>query len=297
MYEGIRKNKQRTALIMGFFTLIIIGVFSIVGYLYFESPLIGGAVGGLLALVYTWGSVVSASKRLIKLTKGRQLTKESCQNLKETQALNIVQQMAMMAHIPEPDVYVVEDNLPNAFASGLSPDKAMVALTTGLLERLNRAEIEGVVAHEIAHIRNYDTRLKVTVFAMGTLLLILGEVLMRISHVLGRESEDKVTAMGALSSLLVGALVYVFGAVVSKLMQLWVSRNREYLADVTAVELTRNPQALISALEKISHMDASEAAKGSVSALYFVHPFKKERDSLWSTHPTPQNRIKRLQNI
>lgn len=297
MYESIRKNKQKTVTIVGFFSAIIIIVFSIVGYLYFDSPLIGGVLGGLSALIYTFFSVVSASRRIMKLTKGRLITKESCQDMKETQALNIVQQMALMAHIPEPTLYVIKDDLPNAFASGLSPDKAIVAVTTGLLERLNRAEIEGVIAHEVAHIRNYDTRLKVTVFAMGTLLLILGQLIMRLSSVLTREAEEKVMAMGAFMSLVIGALVYVFGIMLSKLMELWVSRNREYLADVTAVELTRNPQALISALEKISTMEASEVAESSVSSLYFVHPFKKEGDSWFSTHPTIDNRIRKLSEL
>lgn len=299
MYERIRSNKRKTILVIGLFSLLVIAVASIAGYALFGSPLLGGIIGGIVGVIYVTISVSKASGSMIKRSGARQVTgqQEENEDIKERQAYNIVSQLAMMQRLPEPEVYIIEDDQPNAFAAGLKPENAKVAVTTGLLNRLNRAEIEGVIAHEIAHIQNYDSRLKVTTFALGGLLLLIGHVLIRQRWFRGGRGSDSSRGTAVLVSVILGFVIAIFGRIISQLIQLWVSRNREYLADTTAAEITRNPKALASALEKISGMEPSDSADSSMSSMYFVNPFKKDGDSLWSTHPSTENRIEALNNL
>jgi len=169
MYDRIRSNKRKTMIVVTLFALLVVAVASIAGYALFGSALVGGIVGGLVGLIYVTISINTASGSMLKRAGAKQVTADQNkdENIKERQAYNIVSQLAMMQCLPEPEVYVIEDDQPNSFAAGLKPENAKVAVTTGLLERLNRAEIEGVIAHEIAHIQNYDSRLKVTTFALG----------------------------------------------------------------------------------------------------------------------------------
>jgi len=298
MYDRIRSNKRKTMIVVTLFALLVVAVASIAGYALFGSALIGGIVGGLVGLIYITISVNTASGSMMKRAGAKQVTadQDDDENIKERQAYNIVSQLAMMQRLPEPEVYVIEDDQPNAFAAGLKPEKAKVAVTTGLLERLNRAEIEGVIAHEIAHIQNYDSRLKVTTFALGGLLVLLGHVMIRQSWFRGGGS-DSSKGVAILTSVIIGFVILLFGRIIARLIQFWVSRKREYLADTTAAEITRNPQALASALKKISGMEPSDSADSSMSSMYFVNPFKKDGDSMWSTHPSTENRIKELNKL
>jgi len=298
MYDRIRSNKRKTIIVVTLFAFLVVAVASIAGYALFGSALIGGIVGGLVGLIYITISVNTASGSMMKRAGAKQVTADQGddENIKERQAYNIVSQLAMMQRLPEPEVYVIEDDQPNAFAAGLKPENAKVAVTTGLLERLNRAEIEGVIAHEIAHIQNYDSRLKVTTFALGGLLVLLGHVMIRQSWFRGGGS-DSSKGVAILTSVIIGFVILLFGRIIARLIQFWVSRKREYLADTTAAEITRNPQALASALEKISGMEPSDSADSSMSSMYFVNPFKKDGDSLWSTHPSTENRIKELNKL
>jgi len=298
MYDRIRSNKRKTIIVVTLFAFLVVAVASIAGYALFGSALIGGIVGGLVGLIYITISVNMASGSMMKRAGAKQVTADQSddENIKERQAYNIVSQLAMMQRLPEPEVYVIEDDQPNAFAAGLKPENAKVAVTTGLLERLNRAEIEGVIAHEIAHIQNYDSRLKVTTFALGGLLVLLGHVMIRQSWFRSGGSNSS-KGVAILTSVLIGFVILLFGRIIARLIQFWVSRKREYLADTTAAEITRNPQALASALEKISGMEPSDSADSSMSSMYFVNPFKKDGDSLWSTHPSTENRIKELNKL
>ena len=298
MYDRIRSNKRKTMIVVTLFALLVVAVASIAGYALFGSALVGGIVGGLVGLIYVTISINTASGSMLKRAGAKQVTADQNkdENIKERQAYNIVSQLAMMQCLPEPEVYVIEDDQPNAFAAGLKPENAKVAVTTGLLERLNRAEIEGVIAHEIAHIQNYDSRLKVTTFALGGLLVLLGHVMIRQSWFRGGGSNSS-KGVAILTSVIIGFVILLFGRIIARLIQFWVSRKREYLADTTAAEITRNPQALASALKKISGMEPSDSADSSMSSMYFVNPFKKDGDSMWSTHPSTENRIKELNKL
>lgn len=160
MYEQIRKNKIRTAIIIIIFAAVVIAVASFAGYYFVGDFLTGALLGVGIGTVYILISMSSASGSMLRMTNARRIDKNSARNVDEQQVYNIVSQLAMMEQLPEPDVYIVKDQQPNAFAVGMSPKSASVAVTTGLMNRLNRAEMEGVIAHEIAHIKNYDSRLK-----------------------------------------------------------------------------------------------------------------------------------------
>lgn len=301
MYEQIRANKQKTVFIVGFFIIVISVIMAIVGYLFADSFILGIILGLIAGGIYIAISLSTAPSSMLKMTNAKQVTQNNHSSVEEKQIVNIVSQLAMMQQLPEPDVYIIEDNQPNAFAIGMKPEKASVALTTGLMKRLNRAEIEGVIAHEIAHIQNYDSRLKVTTFALGSFLILVGHVLFRSgrfgAYTSRRNSRDSNSGNAAIIGFLLGLVILMFGQVFNTLIQMWVSRNREYLADATAAEMTRNPQALASALQKISQMEPSKVADSSMSAMYFYNPFKKAGDSIWSTHPSTENRIRALNNL
>lgn len=303
MYEQIRSNKRKTLLIVGFFILVIMVIMALAGYIFAGDFLTGVVIGLIVGGLYITLAVNSAPSSMLQMAKAKQIHQGKYDSIKEQQAYNIVSQLAMMQNLPQPKVYVIKDKQPNAFAIGMKPENASVAVTTGLLDRLNRAEIEGVIAHEISHIQNYDSRLKVTTFALGSFLILVGHFLFRSGQfgmMRPARSRDRDNDSGVLVvfiGFLLGFLILVFGHLFSRLIQMWVSRNREYLADASAAEMTRNPDALASALMKISQMDPSEVADSSMSAMYFYNPFKKTGDSIWSTHPSTQNRIKALKRL
>lgn len=301
MYEQIRSNKRKTVFIVTFFVIVISLIMAIVGYVFADSFLFGIVLGLIGGGIYIAISINTAPSSMLRMTNAKQITKENYANLEEQQVINIVSQLAMMQQLPEPKVFVIKDKQPNAFAMGMKPENASVAVTTGLIKRLDRSEMEGVIAHEIAHIQNYDSRLKITTFALGSFLILIGHMLFRSgrygAYRSSRQRNNSDSDNAAIIGFLLGLIIVMFGQVFNTLIQMWVSRNREYLADATAAEMTRNPQALASALRKISQMEPSQVADSSMSAMYFYNPFKKTGDSIWSTHPSTENRIKALNNL
>jgi heat shock protein HtpX len=205
---------------------------------------------------------------------------------------NAVENLAMVARIPMPKIYIINDQSPNAFATGFSPNSGAVAVTTGILEVLNREELEGVLAHEIAHIKNFDIRLSTVAIALVSVVAILADLGTRF--IFGRDRKVHPVIM------ILGIILLILSPIIATIIQLALSRNREYLADATGAELTRNPHALASALEKISGVNkpVRHAAK-STAALYFNDPFKKKekKTNLFSTHPPIDERIKRLNEM
>ena len=210
------------------------------------------------------------------------------------------------ADLPKkPDLYVVEDAQPNAFATGRNPEHAVICVTTGLLEKLNYYELEGVIAHEMSHIKNYDILLSAVVSVFVGLIVMLSDMFSRIMFWGGlkddRDNDSK--ANGIL--MLLGLIFLILSPIFGTLMQLALSRKREFLADATAVEFTRNPDGLISALEKLENdPNELETANSATANMYIINPFKKNGDkgkkktsSLWSTHPSTADRIEALRNI
>ncbi|GAE35642.1 heat shock protein HtpX [Halalkalibacter akibai JCM 9157] len=288
LYKQIERNKRNTVFIVAGFVLFVLAVGASLTYLtagdYYSGMILAGIIGG----IYTIMMLLSSTNVVMKMNHAKHIKSKN----DDPFLWNTVENLAMAARIPMPQIYIINDNSPNAFATGTSPQKGAVAVTTGLMRRLNREEIEGVLAHEVAHIRNFDIRLATIAIALVSAVAILSDLgarLMFFSR--GNRNKQQHPAV-----LILALLLLVLAPIVATLIRLAISRNREYLADASAVELTRNPLALASALRKITAIDAPVQEASSTSApLYFADPLKKKVTNLFSTHPIPQERIKRLE--
>lgn len=293
MYEDIKNNKIKSGIVVfGFIlmvTLIIyfvcmafdLGVFSIVFALIFSS-------------ISAYISYYNSDKIILSMNKARPATHEENQKL-----VNILDTLMISSGLEhKPKLYVVEDSQPNAFATGRNPENSVICVTTGLLEKLNYYELEGVIAHEMSHIKNYDIRLSAVVTVMLGLIVMLSDMFSRWAFRSSKKDSDN-KANGIL--MLVGFVLLIFAPIFGQLMQLAISRRREYLADATAIEFTRNPDGLISALSKLdSDPDELEVANSSTAHMYIVCPLKnkkKKSSSLFSTHPPIADRIEAIRNL
>ena len=296
MFEDIKKNKIKSWFIVLLF-LIFIAV--IVYYICMALDL--GELSIIIAMIFaiasTWGSYYYSDKIVLKLNKARPATKEE-----DLKLVNILDSLVISAGLQEkPQLYVIEDAQPNAFATGRNPKHAVICVTTGLLEKLDYYELEGVLAHEMSHIKNYDILLSAVVSVMVGFVVILSDWFTRISFYGGRRGRDRDNDNnGNAIFMLIGLIFLILAPIFGQLMQLAISRKREFLADATAIEFTRNPDGLISALEKIS-ADPNElkVANKATENMYIANPFrnKKKSSDLWSTHPSTEARIEALRNL
>lgn len=251
----------------------------------------------IFAIVSTWSSYYYSDKIVLKLNNARPATREE-----DLKLVNILDSLVISAGLPEkPQLYVIEDAQPNAFATGRNPKHAVICVTTGLLEKLDYYELEGVLAHEMSHIKNYDILLSAVVSVMVGFVVILSDWFTRISFYGGRRGRDGDNDNnGNAIIMLIGLIFLILAPIFGQLMQLAISRKREFLADATAIEFTRNPDGLISALEKIS-ADPNElkVANKATENMYIANPFrnKKKSSDLWSTHPSTEARIEALRNL
>ncbi|NYZ75315.1 M48 family metallopeptidase, partial [Candidatus Micrarchaeota archaeon] len=213
--------------------------------------------------------------------------------------LNTVEGLSIAAGLPKPKVYVIEDEAINAFATGRNPKNSSIAVTTGALRKLNRVELEGVIAHEMSHVKNYDIRLATLAVVMVGFVAILGDLLFRgmLFGAAGRRDEDRGNAGAVI--MIAGILFAILAPIAVKLLQLALSRKREYLADATGALLTRHPAGLASALEKIGRdTNQLQAASEATATLYIANPFKHVSVSrLLSTHPPLEDRIAQLRKM
>lgn len=300
MFKTIKKNKFESAIIVSIF---IIAVTLIIYYICNALNL--GELSIFIALIFSissaWGSYYYSDKIVLASCRARPATKEE-----DLKLVNILDALMVTAGLPKkPDLYVVEDAQPNAFATGRNPEHAVICVTTGLLEKLNYYELEGVIAHEMSHIKNYDILLSAVVSVFVGLIVMLSDMFSRIMFWGGlkddRDNDSK--ANGIL--MLLGLIFLILSPIFGTLMQLALSRKREFLADATAVEFTRNPDGLISALDKLENdPNELETANSATANMYIINPFKKNGDkgkrktsSLWSTHPSTADRIEALRNI
>lgn len=296
MFEDIKKNKIKSWFIVLLF-LIFIAV--IVYYICMALDLgeLSIIIAMIFAIVSTWGSYYYSDKIVLKLNKARPATKEE-----DLKLVNILDSLVISAGLQEkPQLYVIEDAQPNAFATGRNPKHAVICVTTGLLEKLDYYELEGVLAHEMSHIKNYDILLSAVVSVMVGFVVILSDWFTRISFYGGRRGRDRDNDNnGNAIIMLIGLIFLILAPIFGQLMQLAISRKREFLADATAIEFTRNPDGLISALEKIS-ADPNElkVANKATENMYIANPFKNKKKSsdLWSTHPSTEARIEALRNL
>ena len=296
MFEDIKKNKIKS----WFIVLLFLAFIAVIVY-YICMALDLGELSIIIAMIFailsTWGSYYYSDKIVLKLNNARPATKEE-----DLKLVNILESLVISAGLPEkPQLYVIEDAQPNAFATGRNPKHAVICVTTGLLEKLDYYELEGVLAHEMSHIKNYDILLSAVVSVMVGFVVILSDWFTRISFYGGRRGRDRDNDNnGNAIIMLIGLIFLILAPIFGQLMQLAISRKREFLADATAIEFTRNPDGLISALEKIS-ADPNElkAANKATENMYIANPFrnKKKSSDLWSTHPSTEARIEALRNL
>ena len=300
MFEITKKNKIESGVIIGIFILVI----TLIIY-YICNALDLGSISIVIALIFSiasaWGSYYYSDKIVLVSCKARPATKEEDQKL-----VNILDALMVTSGLPcKPRLYVVEDAQPNAFATGRNTQNAVICVTTGLLEKLDYYELEGVIAHEMSHIKNYDIRLSCVVSVMVGFIVMLSDMVSRMIFWGGFDNDrDKDNnANGFL--MLIGFICLILSPIFGSLMQLALSRKREFLADSTAVEFTRNPDGLISALQKLENdPNQLETANSATANMYIVNPFRKntkegkrKSSSLWSTHPSTEDRIEALRNL
>ena len=297
MFEDIKKNKIKSWLIILAFLIFT----SLIIY-YICMALELGTMSIIIAMIFsilsTWASYYYSDKIVLSLNKARPATKE--ENLK---LVNILDSLVVSSGLPvRPKLYIVEDVQPNAFATGRNPENAVICVTTGLLDKLEYYELEGVIAHEMAHIKNYDIRLSAVVSVMVGFVVMLSDWFTRLAFWGGvrHNDRDNDNNKGNAILMLIGLIFLILAPIFGKLMQLALSRKREFLADSTAVQFTRNPDGLISALIKISE-DPNElkVANNATENMYISSPFRKKKNSssIWSTHPSTEDRIEALRNI
>jgi heat shock protein HtpX len=272
-----------------------------IGWALFADPA-GGAFTTVIAIVVgvlaALGTYFAGDSIVLAVSKARQVDEGSAPRL-----MNVVRELSIAANVPMPAVYLIDDTAPNAFATGRDPAHASVAITTGLLEKLDREELQGVIAHELSHVRNFDIRFSLIVGVMVGLIAMMADFFLRATFwggVSGRRSRDGGGGAQAIVFVIAIALA-ILAPMISRFIQLAVSRQREYLADASSVALTRNPYGLERALAKISSdQEVLEVANRGTQHMYFTNPIKKfeERSSsLMSTHPAIVDRINRLREL
>lgn len=295
MFEDIRRNKFKTSLIVFLFIIVI----TLIAY-YICYALDFGPYAIVIALIFSivsaWGSYYYSDKIVLSMNKARPATKEEDQKL-----VNILDALMVSSGLEDkPRLYVVDSNQANAFATGRNPKNAVICVTTGLLEKLDYYELEAVIAHELSHVKNYDIRLSAVVSVMVGLIVMLADMFSRMIFFGGsKKDEDK---GGNPILMIIGLVCLIIAPIFGTLMQLAISRKREYLADATAVEFTRNPDGLINALTKLKEdTGVLDTANKSTAHMYIANPFKKgakaKSDSWFSTHPSIDSRIEAIKKL
>ena len=299
MFKASKKNKFESGIIISIFIIVI----TLIIY-YICNALELGSLSIIIALVFSigssWFSYYYSDKIILASCKARPATREE-----DLKLVNILDSLMITTGLPKkPDLYVIEDEQPNAFATGRNPEHAIICVTTGLLNKLNYYELEGVIAHEISHIKNYDILLSTVVSIFVGFIVMLSDMFSRILFWGGSKDKDSDSKENGILMLL-GLIFLILSPIFGTLMQLALSRKREFLADSTAVEFTRNPDGLISALQKLEN-DPNElqTANSATANMYIISPFrkngekgKKKTSNLWSTHPSTEDRIEALKNI
>ncbi|OGM01897.1 zinc metalloprotease HtpX [Candidatus Woesebacteria bacterium GWA1_41_8] len=301
IYEAASSNKRKSAIIIVLFIIFVtlsVYLISQATAIYWGYEPGGIGMAGLAFIVsglLSFGGYYFSDSIVLGISGARPAERK-----RDFHFYTSVENLCIASGLPKPKLYVIEDSAPNAFATGRNPEHAVICATTGLLEKLSRTELEGVVAHELTHIGNYDTLLmSITAVLVGTVAL-LGDWLLRVRW---RGGKSRDSAGGLI--LLLGIVFAILSPIIAQLIQLAISRRREFMADAGSVSITRQPQGLISALEKISSdQEALEAANKATAHLYIVNPFKGKSHAhigwfagLFNTHPPIEERLSALKSM
>lgn len=288
MYKEISANKRKTVLIMAGFMVLVAGLAWIFGE-YTGSPgLTYGVIIG--ALIYALISYFAGSRMALAINGAHEIKKQDNPRL-----WRMVENLAITEGMPMPKVYIMDDPAPNAFATGRNPKTSSVAVTTGLLDIMEDNELEGVLAHELGHIKNYDIRVTMIAFALVAVVALIADIMLRMTWF--RSSENNRNSSQLM--LVIGVAAAILAPIAASLIQLAVSRRREFLADATGALTTRYPEGLARALEKIGSYNRPMRRQNSATAhLFFANPLRgKNISSLFSTHPPIEERIRRLRSM
>ncbi len=302
-YDQIAANR-RNSLLLALFVIALFGALGFaIGYAIAGSTsgaLVVMAVAILFGGLAAGGSYFAGDSVVLSVSGAKEVDDTSAPQL-----MNVVREMAIAANIPMPKVYTIDDTAPNAFATGRDPKHASVAITTGLLEKLDREELQGVMGHELSHVRNFDIRFSTVVGVLVGSIALMSDFFLRFSFFGGnrRSSNDRDSGGGGLQAIMVvvAIVLSVLAPIAARLVQLAVNRQREYLADASSVQLTRNPYGIERALAKISEdQEVLEVANRATQHMYFTNPIKKfeaRASGLFSTHPPTLDRINRLREL
>jgi heat shock protein HtpX len=301
-YDQMTANRVRTVLLMTVFALLVL----LVGYVAGRMTGIGWwglVIAGGVALVMSWGSYWWSDSLVLAMSGARPADKAA--GPRDAYILNTVEGLSIAAGLPLPKAYVIDDGAPNAFATGRNPENAAVAVTTGLLDKLDRQELEGVIAHELAHVRNRDTLVTTVAVVLAGTIVLLSDFMrswFRFGWMFGGSGDDDSdsdSGGGSAIWLLIGLALAILAPLAALLIQMAVSRKREYLADANGALLTRYPEGLASALRKIAGDPTPlRSANKATASLWIYNPLKDHKgvmNSLFDTHPPIEERIARLE--
>lgn len=294
LYEQINGNKRKTIYVMIGFFFLVLSIGGAVGYFLLDNYGLGIILSIFISVVYVFVTVSNSVSVIMKMNHAKEITEHDYSELR-----HIVEDMSMVAKVPIPRVFIIEDESPNAFATGNSPEKSAIAVTTGIIKKLNREEMEGVIGHEVSHIRNYDIRISTISLALSSAIALLVNFGMRSFFWGGGRRREENEGQLGLVMMLASVVLIILGPLAATIAQMALSRNREYLADASSVEMTRNPQGLINALKKISDSKPMKKVDHSSAAIYISDPFnhKKNFAHLFDTHPPINDRINRLSKM
>lgn len=296
LYQQIAQNKRRTIYVMAGFTLLVALIGAALGYLFAGTATGGVIIALIITLIYISVMVGQSTDVVMNMNHATEIHSAD----ENPELWHVVEDMAMVAQVPMPRVFIIDDPSPNAFATGNNPQHATVAATKGLLAMMNREELEGVMAHEMSHVKNYDIRLQTIALALAAAISLLVNFASNFWW-FGGGDRDRERDGGGVIAILGSVLLIILAPLAASIAQMALSRNREYLADASAVELTRNPHGMISALRKLEDVQPMKAADPNSSALYISDPFKNQKhrsfSHLFDTHPPLEDRIARLEKM
>ena len=287
MYKQIAQNKRRTIVIMIIFVIIIVAIAAAVAYFLNDWWVLLWV--SLAAIIYAVIQYFAAGSIATAMAGAREITKKDNPRL-----YNIVENLSITTGLPMPKVYVIDDPAPNAFATGRDPQHAVVAATTGLMDIMNDKELTAVMAHEMSHVKNYDIRVSMIVFGLVCVIGLISDIAMRMMFYGNRKRDNE----GSPVAYILIVFAAIFAPIAAAVAQMAVSREREYLADASAVNITRYPEGMIDALKKLqSHSRPMKNQNTASASMYINNPLRKGFfDNMFSTHPPLEKRIERLEH-
>ena len=298
LFDQITSNKRKTWILLLVFFLLLALVGYAVGYLFMRSGLGSMIIALIIGLIYALTMIFQSTEIVMSMNGAREVDEQTAPDL-----YHVVEDMAMVAQIPMPRVFIIEDSSLNAFATGFNPQNAAVAATSGLLAIMNREELEAVMGHEVSHIRNYDIRISTIAVALASAITMLSSMAGRMMWWGGagrRRSDNDRDGNGLeIIMLVISLLAIVLAPLAATLVQLAISRQREFLADASSVELTRNPQGMINALRKLDNSEPMHHHIDDASSALYINDPKKGGglQKLFYTHPPISERIERLKQM